>query len=200
MRCHRSRRYQIAHADDSSEALREIATISLSEWLRRSEAIADVHAIGNGALRRSAGDRANGDGRLARAGGVLPHRRGNERLVDPFGADHSRPRSPWPTRSTPSRIRGSQRWAIGRLCRKDARQKCCSRVRRNCSARTGRAPFATGSCVGAFWDASEEQGNTASITVFLAGGSASVDLHEAAAAGGQCVLSELCCWACSGCQ
>ncbi len=52
--------------------------------------------------------------------------------------------------------------------------------------------FATDSGIGAFWDASEEQGSAASIVAFLGGGSASGALREAAAAGGGGLLSELC--------
>jgi monoamine oxidase len=52
--------------------------------------------------------------------------------------------------------------------------------------------FATDDCVGAFWDGSEEQRDTASIISFLAGGSASGCLRDKAAAGGQSLLSDLC--------
>jgi len=52
--------------------------------------------------------------------------------------------------------------------------------------------FATDDCVGAFWDASEEQGDAASIVSFLAGGSASSCLRDKAAGGGQSLLSDLC--------
>src|SRR5258705_12403856 len=52
--------------------------------------------------------------------------------------------------------------------------------------------MATDSGIGAFWDASEEQGSAASIVAFLGGGSASGALREAAAAGGGGLLSELC--------
>ena len=52
--------------------------------------------------------------------------------------------------------------------------------------------FATDSGIGAFWDASEEQGASASIVAFLGGGSASGALRESATAGGSELLSELC--------
>jgi monoamine oxidase len=52
--------------------------------------------------------------------------------------------------------------------------------------------FATDGCLGAFWDASEEQGDAASIVSFLAGGSASGCLRDKAAGGGQALPSELC--------
>lgn len=52
--------------------------------------------------------------------------------------------------------------------------------------------FATDSSIGAFWDASEEQGSAASIVAFLAGGSASGPLHDCASAGGSELLAELC--------
>ena len=44
------RRYKLARGDSSSEAIREMATMSLSDWMRRSKAPADVHHIAN-ALR-----------------------------------------------------------------------------------------------------------------------------------------------------
>ena len=45
-----TRRYTLARGDSSSEAIREIATMSLSDWMRQSNAPADVHYIAN-ALR-----------------------------------------------------------------------------------------------------------------------------------------------------
>ena len=44
------RRYRLARGDSSSEAVREMATMSLSHWMRQSNAPADVHHIAN-ALR-----------------------------------------------------------------------------------------------------------------------------------------------------
>jgi monoamine oxidase len=52
--------------------------------------------------------------------------------------------------------------------------------------------FATDGALGAFWDASEEQGDDQSIVAFLGGGSASAALREKAAAGGSALLSDLC--------
>jgi Flavin containing amine oxidoreductase len=43
-------RYKLARGDSSSDAIREMATMSLSDWMRRSNAPADVHDIAN-ALR-----------------------------------------------------------------------------------------------------------------------------------------------------
>jgi len=44
------RRYKLARGDSSSEAIREMAAMSLSDWMRRSKAPPDVHHIAN-ALR-----------------------------------------------------------------------------------------------------------------------------------------------------
>jgi monoamine oxidase len=45
-----TRRYKLARGDSSSAAIREMATISLSDWMRQSKATADVQYIAN-ALR-----------------------------------------------------------------------------------------------------------------------------------------------------
>jgi monoamine oxidase len=52
--------------------------------------------------------------------------------------------------------------------------------------------FATDGSLGAFWDGSEAEGGSASIIVFLAGGSASAPLRDAASHGGRELLSDLC--------
>jgi monoamine oxidase len=44
------RRYNLAGGDSSSDVVRELATMSLSDWMRQSKASADVHAMAN-ALR-----------------------------------------------------------------------------------------------------------------------------------------------------
>jgi monoamine oxidase len=52
--------------------------------------------------------------------------------------------------------------------------------------------FATDTRLGAFWDGTEEQKGPSSIVTFLAGGSASRRLHDAATTDARDVLSDLC--------
>jgi len=84
-----------------------------------------------------------------------------------------------------------QRHAIERLAYGRATKVLLQSSKKLFDDRHARA-FATDDCLGAFWDASEEQGDTASIVSFLAGGSASACLRDRAAGGGQAVLSDLC--------
>jgi monoamine oxidase len=84
-----------------------------------------------------------------------------------------------------------QRRAIERLAYGCATKVLLQSSRKLFDDRHARA-FATDGCLGAFWDASEEQGDDASIVSFLAGGSASACLRDKAARGGQAVLSDLC--------
>jgi monoamine oxidase len=84
-----------------------------------------------------------------------------------------------------------QRRAIERLAYGRATKVLLQSSTKLFNGRRARA-FATDGCLGAFWDASEEQGDAASIVAFLAGDSASGCLRDRAAGGGQAVLSELC--------
>jgi monoamine oxidase len=84
-----------------------------------------------------------------------------------------------------------QRRAIERLAYGRATKVLLQSSRKLLDDRHARA-FATDDCLGAFWDASEEQGDTSSIVSFLAGGSASACLRDKAADGGQSLLSDLC--------
>jgi monoamine oxidase len=58
-------------------------------------------------------------------------------------------------------------------------------------ARRARA-FATEGALGAFWDASEEQGSEASIIALLAGGDAAARLRDAANEDALAVMTQLC--------
>jgi monoamine oxidase len=236
------RRYKLARGDSSSEAVREMATISLSDWMRQSNAPADVHHIANAlraffladpaeisvlpvveqlarggapsqteffrieggndrlveALRRAAG------GRLLLGHVIRAVANALDRVVitatDPSGltqqieADYLMMTLPASTLRhvdiQPS-LPDDQRRAIERVVYGRATKVLLQSSMKLFGARRARA-FATDDCVGAFWDASEEQGNAASIVSFLAGGSASGCLRDKAAGGGQSLLSDLC--------
>jgi monoamine oxidase len=235
-------RYKVARGDPSSDAVREISTISLAEWLRRSKAPADVHAMakalrgffladadeisvlpvveqivkgGSSAqvtfFRIDAGNDRLVDA-LARAtpGRVLLGHsidavaNALDRVIvsvtDPAGhrqqveADYlimTLPASTLRDVDIQPGLPEDQRRAIGHLSYGRATKVLLQSSTMLFGPRRARA-FATDGCVGAFWDATEEQGNSASIIAFLAGGSASVELREAAGTDGQRVLSELC--------
>jgi monoamine oxidase len=84
-----------------------------------------------------------------------------------------------------------QRHAIERLAYGCATKVLLQRSGSLFGSRRARA-FATDSAVGAFWDASEGEGEQASIVAFLAGGSTSASLRDKAVGGGSALLSELC--------
>ena len=82
--------------------------------------------------------------------------------------------------------------AIGRLSWYGRDDRVLLQSSRDLFASRRARAFATDGRLGAFWDGSEEQGSAASIVAFLAGGSASASLRDAAASGGRELLSELC--------
>lgn len=84
-----------------------------------------------------------------------------------------------------------QRHAIERLAYGCATKVLLQRSGSLFGERRARA-FATDSAVGAFWDASEGEGEQASIVAFLAGGSTSASLRDKADGDGSALLSELC--------
>jgi len=236
------RRYKLARGDSSSEAIREMATMSLSDWLRQSNAPANVHHIANalraffladpaeisvlpvveqlakgGAPSQAEFYRIDGgndrlvDALLRAAGGrvLLEHvirsvANALDRVVitvtDPSGltqqieADYllmTLPASTLRHVDIQPRLPEDQRRAIDRLAYGCATKVLLQSSRKLFNHRHARA-FATDDCLGAFWDASEEQGDQASIVSFLAGGSASPCLRDKAASGGQALLSDLC--------
>ena len=237
-----TRRYKLARGDSTSHAVREMATMSLSDWMRQSKAPADVHYMANAlraffladpdeisvlpvveqlakggepsqsefyrieggndrlveALRRSAG------GRILLGHSIRAVANALDRVVisitDPSGltqqieADYlvmTLPASTLRDVDIQPPLPDDQRRAIERLGYGRATKVLLQSLRKLFDQRRARA-FATGDCVGAFWDASEDQGDAASIVSFLAGGSASVCLRDKAAAGGESLLSDLC--------
>jgi monoamine oxidase len=84
-----------------------------------------------------------------------------------------------------------QRHAIERLAYGCATKVLLQRSGSLFGKRRARA-FATDGAVGAFWDASEGEGEHASIVAFLAGGSTSASLRDKAVGGGSALLSDLC--------
>jgi monoamine oxidase len=235
-------RYKLARGDSSSDAVREFATMSLSDWMRQSNASADVHAMANalraffladpneisvlpvveqiargGAPSQTEFFRIEGgndrlvDALLRAAGGrlLLGHSiravaNALDRVVitvtDPSGltqqieADYvvmTLPASTLRHVDIQPPLPEDQRRAIERLAYGCATKVLLQSSRKLFDDRHARA-FATDGCLGAFWDASEEQGDAASIVSFLAGGSSSACLRDKAAGGGQAVLSDLC--------
>jgi monoamine oxidase len=219
-----------------------MATLSLSDWMRQSNASADVHAMAN-ALRAfflaDPGDisvlpvieqiakggspaqteffRIEGghdrlvDALMRAAGGriLLGHAiravaNALDRVVisvtDPSGltqqieADYlvmTLPASTLRAVDIQPPLPEDQRRAIERLAYGCATKVLLQSSRKLFDERHARA-FATDDCLGAFWDASEEQDDTASIVAFLAGGSASACLRDKAAGGGRSLISDLC--------
>ena len=236
------RRYKLAAGDASSDVVRELATMSLSDWMRQANASVDVHAMADalrgffladpseisvlpvieqiakgGAPSQAQFFRIQGgndrlvDALLRAAGGrvLLEHSiravaNALDRVVisvtDPSGltqqieADYlvmTLPASTLRHVDIQPPLPEDQRRAIERVA-----YGCATKVLLQSSSklfddRHARA-FATDGCLGAFWDASEEQGDAASIVSFLAGGSASACLRDKAAAGGHALLSDLC--------
>ena len=237
-----TRRYKLARGDSSSEVVREMATISLSDWMRQSNAPADVHHIANAlrgffladpaeisvlpvveqlangsapsqtefyrleggndrlvdALRRAAGGRvllehviravANA---LDRVVITVTEPSGLTRQIDADYLVMTLPASTLRHVDIQPPLADDQRRAIERVAYGRATKVLLQSSRKLFDERRARA-FATDGCLGAFWDASEEQGDAASIVSFLAGGSASACLRDKAAGGGQSVLSDLC--------
>jgi monoamine oxidase len=236
------RRYKLARGDSSSEAVREMARMSLSDWMRQSNASADVHHIANAlrgffladpaeisvlpvveqlakgsapsqtefyrieggndrlvdALRRAAGGRVLLEHVIHAVANAL------DRVVitvtDPSGltqqieADYlvmTLPASTLRDVDVQPPLPDDQHRAIERLAYGRATKVLLQSSMKLFDERRARA-FATDGCLGAFWDASEEQGEAASIVSFLAGGSASACLRDKAAGGGLSVLSDLC--------
>jgi len=237
-----TRRYKLARGDSSSEAVREMATLSLADWMRQSNAPPDAQHMAN-ALRaffladpdeisvlpvveqlvkggapsqtefyRIAGgnDRLVDALRRAAAGRVLLEHviravanavdrvvvtvTDSSGLTQQIEADYLVMTLPASTlRDVDIRppLGDDQRHAIERVAYGRATKVLLQSSMKLFAAHHARA-FATDGCLGAFWDASEEQGDAASIVSFLAGGSASVCLRDKAAAGGQSLLSDLC--------
>jgi monoamine oxidase len=84
-----------------------------------------------------------------------------------------------------------QRHAIDRLAYGCATKVLLQTSERPWGARLARA-FATEGSLGAFWDASEEQGSEASIIAFLAGGEAAARLRDQAREDAQALMAQLC--------
>ena len=236
------RRYKLARGDSSSDVVRELATMSLSDWMRQSNAPADVHAMANALraffladpneisvlpvieqivkggspaqtefFRVAGGNDRLVDALLRAVGGrvLLGHSiravanaldRVLITVTDPAGltqqieADYvvmTLPASTVRHVDIQPALPDDQRRAIERLAYGRATKVLLQSSRKLFGDRHARA-FATDDCLGAFWDASEEQGDAASIVSFLAGGSASACLRDKAAGGGQAVLSDLC--------
>jgi len=236
------RRYTLARGDSSSDVVRELATMSLSDWMRQSNAPPEVHTMAEalrgffladpdeisvlpvveqlakgGAPSQMEFYRIDGgndrlvDALLRAAGGrvLLGHSiralaNALDRVVitvtDPSGltqqieADYvvmTLPASTLRQVEIQPGLPEDQRRAIERLAYGRATKVLLQSSRKLFDGRHARA-FATDGCLGAFWDASEHQGDDASIVSFLAGGSASACLRDIAAHGGQAVLSDLC--------
>jgi monoamine oxidase len=236
------RRYKLARGDSSSDVVRELATMSLSDWMRQSNAPSEVHTMAN-ALRAFFLADPNEISvlpvieQLAKGGTpsqteLFRVEGGNDRLVDallraadarlllghsiravanaldrvvitvtdPSGltqqieADYvvmTLPASTLRDVDVQPPLPDDQRRAIERVAYGHATKVLLQSSSKLFEGRHARA-FATDGCLGAFWDASEEQGDAASIVSFLAGGSASACLRDKAAAGGQSLLSDLC--------
>jgi len=236
------RRYRLAGGSSCADAVREMATMSLSESLRRSKAPADVQPMSK-ALRGFF--LADPDEisvlpvveQIAKGGSpaqveFLRIQGGNDRLVDAL------------IRATPARlllghsiravvqavdritltvvdasgltqqIEGDylvmtlpastlrdveirpalpddQQHAIARLAYGRATKVLLQSSNDLFGDRHARA-FATDGRLGAFWHASEEQSGGGSIIAFLAGGSASAPLRDAATDGAGTLLADLC--------
>jgi monoamine oxidase len=236
------RRYKAAGGDASADAIRELATWSLSDWLRQSDAAPEAQTMAN-ALRGFFLADPNEISVLPvieqLANGGPPSQAeffriegGNDRLVDALlGAVRGRvllehsiraianaldrvvitvtdasgltqqveadyvvmtlPASTLRDVDIQPPLPEEQRRAIERLAYGRATKVLLQSSTKLFNGRRARA-FATDGCLGAFWDASEEQGDAASIVSFLAGGSASGCLRDKAAGGGQALPSELC--------
>ena len=236
------RRYKLARGDSSSEAVREMATMSLSGWMRQSNAPADVHHIANAlrgffladpseisvlpvveqlakggapsqaefyrieggndrlvdALRRAAGGRlllehvirsvANALDRIVI---TVTDASGLTQQIETDYLVMTLPASTLRHVDIQPPLADDQRRAIERVAYGRATKVLLQSSIKLFDKRRARA-FATDDCLGAFWDASEEQGAKASIVSFLAGGSASSCLRDKAASGGQPLLSDLC--------
>ena len=236
------RRYKLAGGSSSSDAVREMATMSLSDWMRQSNASADVHAMANALraffladpseisvlpvieqiakggspaqtkfFRIEGGNDRLVDALMRAAGGhvLLGHSiravaNALDRVIvtvtDPSGltqqieADYlvmTLPASTLRHVDVQPPLPEEQRRAIERLAYGCATKVLLQSSRKLFHERHARA-FATDDCLGAFWDASEEQGDAASIVSFLAGGTASACLRDKAAGGGQAVFDDLC--------
>jgi monoamine oxidase len=236
------RRYKLARGDSSSDAVRELATMSLGDWLRQSGAPVDVHAMAK-ALRGffladpddvsvlPVIEQIDKGGSPAQVE-FFRIEGGNDRLVDALlRATHSRVLLGHSIRSVANALdrviitvadpsgltqqiesdylvmtlpastlrhvdiqpplAEDQQRAIERLSYGRATKVLLQSSRKLFGDRRARA-FATDDYLGAFWYASEEQGDTASIVAFLAGGSASAGLRDKGAAGGHSLLADLC--------
>jgi monoamine oxidase len=235
-------RYRLAGGRSAADPVREMATRSLSEWLRTSNAPQQVQAMAR-ALRGFF--LADPDEisvlpvveQVARGGSpaqveFFRIEGGNDRLVDAFiratparlllghairAVSHALDRvtvSVTDTAGLTQQIEGDylvmtlpastlrdveirpglpedQQHAITRLAYGRATKVLVQSSTSLFRGRHARA-FATDSGLGAFWDGSEEQDGPASIIVFLAGGSASAPLRDAASHGGRELLSDLC--------
>jgi len=236
------RRYRAARGDSSSDVIRELATLTLSDWMRQSNAAPEVQTMANAlrgffladpneisvlpVIEQMANGGAPSQAEFFRIEG------GNDRLVDALlGAVRGRvllehsiravanaldrvvitvtdpagltqqieadyvvmtlPASTLRDVDIQPPLPEGQRHAIARLAYGRATKVLLQSSSKLFDGRHARA-FATDGCLGAFWDASEEQGDAASIVSFLAGGSASAWLRDKAAGGGQAVLAELC--------
>lgn len=93
-------------------------------------------------------------------------------------------------RITPA-LPDEQRHAIARLAYGRATKVLIQSPRDAFAGRRAHA-FAGDTRLGAFWDGSEEQDGSESIVTFLAGGSASGELLDAASHGGHALLGDLC--------
>ena len=236
------RRYKTSAGDGAAAAVREMATISLREYLRQARAPGDVHSMA-AALRAffladpdeisvlpvveqiaKGGSPAQvelhrivgGNGRLADAlVGAMPARLllrhviravahavdrvvvsvtdagGLTQLIEGDYLVMALPASTLRDVEIRPALPEDQQRAIQRLQYGRATKALVQSSGALFGLRHARA-FATDGPVGAFWDASEEQGTTASIVAFLAGGSASGPLRESAAAGGRELLSDVC--------
>jgi monoamine oxidase len=236
------RRYKAVGANASADTVREFATISLREWLRRENAAPELHSMADALSGFFLADPddisvlpvveqiANG-GSPAQA---EQHRieGGNDRLIDAL------------VRATPARLLlrhrlraitqasdrmilsvedasgmtqeieadcvvvtfpastlrdvqirpalpENQQRAIRRLSYGRAAKALVQSSQSLFGSRRARA-FATDTRLGAFWDGSGEQEGPASIVTFLAGGSASRTLRDAAAHDVRDLLSDLC--------
>jgi len=236
------RRYKIARGDPSADAVREMAAMSLVEWLRQSDAPQEVQQMATALRGFFLADPQEISvlpvvEQVAKGGSPAQVQffrieGGNDRLVDAL------------VRATPvhlmlgtairsvanavdritvnvtdssgltQQIEGDylvmtlpastlreveirpalpedQGHAIAKLSYGRATKVLVQTSTNLFQSRHARA-FATDGHLGAFWDGSEEQGSAASILAFLAGGSASAPLLEAATEGGSELLSELC--------
>ena len=236
------RRYTLSGGDWSADTVREMAAMSLGEYLRRSDAPADVHAMAT-ALRGFF--LADPDDisvlpvveQVARGGSPAQVQffrieGGNDRLVDALvratparlllrhairavvhavdrvlvhvtdDAGHLQqiegdylvmalPASTLRDVEIAPALPDDQQHAIQRLSYGRATKALVQSSSNLFGSRHAHA-FATDDVVGAFWDGSDDQGSEASIIAFLAGGSASGPLRDAASRGGRELLSQLC--------